>query len=203
MEADMLSLEVFCDGPNAFTSLPDRPSCMFSTPSPKMSSKKAYEMASKENCRELVHCKRRLDFSPQQSYLDFQRPPTIAVARRNERERNRVKLINTTFASLRDHLPHASKGSKAKKMSKVETLRAAIDYIRDLQSMIGDADSSLFDEHSKIKMALEQACGTISQDVTSPSTSVSSMSPSPKSSDSSYDVLAAEDDQLIDFVNWF
>ena len=46
-----------------------------------------------------------------------------AVAKRNERERNRVKHINGTFNSLKQHLPCAQKN---KKMSKVETLRTAI-----------------------------------------------------------------------------
>ena len=48
------------------------------------------------------------------------RVPAVAVARRNERERNRVKLINMTFATLREHLPHSGgKGGKSRKMSKV------------------------------------------------------------------------------------
>ena len=46
-----------------------------------------------------------------------------AVAKRNERERNRVKHINGTFSTLKQHLPWAQKN---KKMSKVETLRSAI-----------------------------------------------------------------------------
>jgi hypothetical protein len=61
-----------------------------------------------------------------------------SVARRNERERNRVKHINRTFTILRQHLP-AKKANK--KLSKVDTLRSAVTYIRQLQGMIDDHDT--------------------------------------------------------------
>ncbi|KAK7107332.1 uncharacterized protein [Littorina saxatilis] len=101
------------------------------------------------------------------------RVPAVAVARRNERERNRVKLINTTFATLRDHLPHgggARATSKNRKMSKVETLRAAIEYIRKLHTLIKerqaasgittkDGDNNPFHPLIKVEsMELESAC---------------------------------------------
>ncbi|KAM9299158.1 uncharacterized protein PAF06_016185 [Gastrophryne carolinensis] len=54
--------------------------------------------------------------------------------RRNERERNRVKLVNMGFAKLRQHVPQAQGPNK--KMSKVETLRSAVEYIRALQSLL-------------------------------------------------------------------
>jgi achaete-scute complex protein len=70
-------------------------------------------------------------------------PPAIAVARRNARERNRVKQVNNGFSMLRDHIPkeiadnyeQAGRGS-AKKLSKVETLRMAVEYIRSLEQML-------------------------------------------------------------------
>lgn len=61
------------------------------------------------------------------------------VARRNERERNRVKQVNLGFATLREHV-RLPNGSKNKKMSKVETLKGALDYIRRLQNMLGEMD---------------------------------------------------------------
>lgn len=89
------------------------------------------------------------------------RNPQLSVARRNERERNRVKMVNNGFALLREHLPiedlqahsladdsgddtptpdcGAAKGQSAKsgrKFSKVETLRAAIARIRMLEELI-------------------------------------------------------------------
>lgn len=93
----------------------------------------------------LIKCKKRLAMSKQPS-LNSQPLPT-SVARRNERERNRVKMVNNGFATLRQHVPN---GVKNKKMSKVETLRSAVDYIRQLQKLLGQTpmDASLFDDDS-------------------------------------------------------
>lgn len=55
------------------------------------------------------------------------------VQRRNERERHRVRCVNEGYARLRDHLPHELDD---KRLSKVETLRAAIDYINHLQRLL-------------------------------------------------------------------
>nr|AAT99570.1 achaete-scute-like protein [Lithobius forficatus] len=84
---------------------------------------------------ELLRCKRRINFT-QLGYALPQAPPAT-VARRNERERNRVKLVNLGFATLREHVPN---GVKNKKMSKVETLRSAVEYIRQLQQLLNEND---------------------------------------------------------------
>lgn len=55
------------------------------------------------------------------------------IQKRNERERQRVKCVNQGYAKLRDHLPGAA---SEKRLSKVETLRAAIRYIKYLQSLV-------------------------------------------------------------------
>jgi len=65
--------------------------------------------------------------------------PPQTVARRNERERNRVKMVNLGFATLRQHVPN---GAKNKKMSKVDTLRGAVEYIRELKELLGETSSS-------------------------------------------------------------
>ena len=57
------------------------------------------------------------------------------VERRNLRERNRVKQVNCGFDYLRSHIPGAA---KQKKMSKVETLRHAVEYIQMLQKLLGE-----------------------------------------------------------------
>ncbi|KAH8234515.1 hypothetical protein KR038_002588 [Drosophila bunnanda] len=68
-----------------------------------------------------------------------------SVARRNARERNRVKQVNNGFVNLRQHLPQSvinslSSGGRgaSKKLSKVDTLRIAVEYIRGLQDMLDD-----------------------------------------------------------------
>ena len=55
------------------------------------------------------------------------------IRKRNERERERVRCVNEGYARLRERLPM---NSKEKRISKVETLRAAIRYIQHLQSVL-------------------------------------------------------------------
>jgi len=57
---------------------------------------------------------------------------TPTVSKRNARERNRVRQVNTSFTTLRNHIPHLKN-----KTSKVDTLRAAVEYIQALQQLIG------------------------------------------------------------------
>ncbi|XP_060925004.1 achaete-scute homolog 5 [Limanda limanda] len=59
------------------------------------------------------------------------------IQKRNERERQRVKCVNQGYAKLRDHLPGPSAD---KRLSKVETLRAAIRYIQYLQGLVALGD---------------------------------------------------------------
>lgn len=80
-----------------------------------------------------------------------------SVARRNARERNRVKQVNNGFATLRQHIPqsvaqalggntagtHGGSRAGSKKLSKVETLKMAVEYIRSLQSMLDDEGSEM------------------------------------------------------------
>ena len=59
--------------------------------------------------------RRGLIFHPTLGYA-IPPPVPLAVARRNQRERNRVKTVNSGFECLRLHVPTAA---RAKKMSKV------------------------------------------------------------------------------------
>lgn len=61
-----------------------------------------------------------------------------AIARRNERERNRVRHINSTFERLRKHLPVTG---RKRKLSKVDTLRTAIRYIEHLQGILDETET--------------------------------------------------------------
>ena len=73
-----------------------------------------------------------------QSRLPAKLKEPAAVARRNARERRRVKMVNDGFLRLRRHVPTDPKN---KKLSKVKTLRLAIEYIHHLQQLL-QADSN-------------------------------------------------------------
>eukprot|EP00062_Callorhinchus_milii_P003675 gi/632941768/ref/XP_007886043.1/ PREDICTED: achaete-scute homolog 3 [Callorhinchus milii] len=59
--------------------------------------------------------------------------PAAFIRKRNERERQRVKCVNEGYALLRRHLPQEL---SHRRLSKVETLRAAIRYIGELQALL-------------------------------------------------------------------
>ncbi|CAG4941220.1 achaete-scute complex protein T3-like [Colias croceus] len=78
-------------------------------------------------------------------------PQAASIARRNARERNRVKQVNDGFNALRRHLPAsvvaalsggARRGS-GKKLSKVDTLRMVVEYIRYLQQLLDESDAAM------------------------------------------------------------
>ncbi|XP_055789569.1 achaete-scute homolog 1b-like [Salvelinus fontinalis] len=138
---------------------------------------------------ELLRCKRRLSFNGLGYSIPQQLP--VAVARRNERERNRVKQVNMGFQTLRQHVPN---GAANKKMSKVETLRSAVEYIRALQQLL--------DEHDAVSAAFQ--CGVPSPAI---SNSYSAEPESPHSTcssdEGSYEPLSSEEQELLDFTTWF
>lgn len=82
-------------------------------------------------------CHQRITFHPGLGY-DIPPPIPAKVAKRNLRERKRVQQVNTGFDMLRNHVPTAA---KHKKMSKVETLRHAVDYILSLESLLSGTES--------------------------------------------------------------
>lgn len=104
-----------------------------------------------------LRCKRKIQFNPYGA--PTQQP--ASVARRNARERNRVKQVNNGFATLRQHIPASvsaalspqgsgsgSGRGQNKKLSKVETLRLAVEYIRSLQQMIEDHENDMSNRNS-------------------------------------------------------
>ncbi|CDW59653.1 transcription factor Ash2 [Trichuris trichiura] len=60
--------------------------------------------------------------------------------KRNERERHRVRCVNEGYERLRNHLPLRN---KSKRISKVETLRLAIRYIKYLQDLLAENDRNI------------------------------------------------------------
>ncbi|XP_053261959.1 achaete-scute homolog 4 [Podarcis raffonei] len=73
-----------------------------------------------------------LPFSGYVGVYDYSFEPAF-IRKRNERERQRVRCVNEGYTRLRDHLP---KEFADKRLSKVETLRAAITYIKHLQNLL-------------------------------------------------------------------
>ena len=194
--------------PTGQANIETMPSCRFaqSPPSGNMSSgsniakTRLFRFHLMKEYSQFSSCRRRLDFSTvnQSDFYDTKHEPTVSVARRNERERNRVKLINMTFATLREHLPYASENSKSKKMSKVDTLKATIDYIRYLQTLV--------DDHDDVNAVLTRNCNINScMSFSLPTTPSPHTSPTPTNSpsDSTFDGLSAEEEELLDFASWF
>ncbi|XP_053695559.1 achaete-scute complex protein T3-like [Sabethes cyaneus] len=99
------------------------------------------------NLAQGVGLKNKISSSKKFAYCGLPYAPTpqqtASVQRRNARERNRVKQVNNGFANLRQHIPstvvtaltNGGRGA-SKKLSKVDTLRIAVEYIRNLQRML-------------------------------------------------------------------
>ncbi|KAM7006150.1 achaete-scute homolog 5-like [Tautogolabrus adspersus] len=85
------------------------------------------------------------------------------IQKRNERERQRVRCVNQGYAKLRDHLPGQSAD---KRLSKVETLRAAIRYIKYLQGLVELEDGQHSEGESPNTSSPGPDCGGESKGVT-------------------------------------
>ena len=89
-----------------------------------------------------------------------------AVTKRNERERNRVRLVNQGFTCLRQKIPFAH---GRKRLSKVETLRYAVDYIKHLQCVIQEHDeqfsNAVMEREAERMLRLQGQDGGVSSDL--------------------------------------
>ncbi|CAG0890078.1 unnamed protein product [Cyprideis torosa] len=83
----------------------------------------------------------------------------IPVSRRNERERQRVRCVNNAFLKLRRLLPNEH---VSKRMSKLDILRTAINYIEDLRHLL----EFTVEEHSTLLDDDEENSSTESDSVT-------------------------------------
>lgn len=97
---------------------------------------------------ELLRCRKKMNYKPTAYTGGHQ---SASIIRRNARERNRVKQVNDGFAALRKHLPpavvaalssNAGRGA-SKKLSKVDTLRMVVEYIRYLQQLLDESDEQM------------------------------------------------------------
>ncbi|BES99323.1 unnamed protein product [Nesidiocoris tenuis] len=159
-----------------------------------------------------VRCKRRINFA----YSAPTGMQPTSVARRNARERNRVKQVNNGFATLRNHIPlsvaaalGASNGGRgsSKKLSKVETLRLAVEYIRSLQDMLDESNGAENFRYRSDDLKMEL----------SPVSSEVSSSPPPSGASSfqsdnsgfqpypadNYEPMSPEDEELLDVISWW
>ncbi|XP_016995428.2 achaete-scute complex protein T4 [Drosophila takahashii] len=104
--------------------------------------------------------------SPGSSPAPYNVDQSQSVQRRNARERNRVKQVNNSFARLRQHIPQSiisdlTKGGGRgphKKISKVDTLRIAVEYIRRLQDLVDDLNGGSSSTPSGVSTAQLQLC---------------------------------------------
>ncbi|XP_044748445.1 achaete-scute complex protein T3-like [Coccinella septempunctata] len=161
-----------------------------------------------------LRCKRKIQFMP---YGASPQQPA-SVARRNARERNRVKQVNNGFATLRQHIPAALASAlspqsgtgrgASKKLSKVETLRLAVEYIRSLQQLIDEHENDNTMNRVTNENAIDSRYYTNSPEslnqqysypilLPTPSCSEASVSPTPsQGSESSYSAVSGYTNNL-------
>lgn len=84
------------------------------------------------NSQRYFECFSYLSYHGNFSVHNYSLEPAF-IHKRNERERQRVRCVNEGYARLREHLPQEFED---KRLSKVETLRAAINYIKHLQNLL-------------------------------------------------------------------
>lgn len=146
------------------------------------------------------------------SYLHQTYPAQPAsVARRNARERNRVKQVNNGFAQLRQHIPSAVSAALAggrgasRKLSKVDTLRLAVEYIRSLKRLLEENDDGC-SEQATLGMSSGPQTPPSSETSHSPAPSfISEGSAGPTCHDvyDSYEPMSPEDEELLDVISWW
>lgn len=166
--------------------------------------------------------------SARMNFMPYGTQPA-SVQRRNARERNRVKQVNNGFANLRQHIPneiitaltHGGRGA-SKKLSKVDTLRMAVEYIRQLQELLDDADtdasSSASTRSSQLSASEPYYTNTsippppCSESSASPTPSYSSenssisnnyLAPVPYYKNETYEYVDPEDEELLDCISWW
>lgn len=153
-----------------------------------------------------------------------------SVQRRNARERNRVKQVNNGFANLRQHIPsdvinaltHGGRGA-SKKLSKVDTLRLAVEYIRRLQDLLDDPETDASSSSSTRSSQLSTDSYYTTSQIPPPPCSESSASPTPSYSSENSSIsnnyvapvpyyknemygdygVEPEDEELLDCISWW
>ncbi|XP_050672370.1 achaete-scute complex protein T3-like [Leptidea sinapis] len=151
-------------------------------------------------------CKKR-------TYLQSYPSQPASVARRNARERNRVKQVNNGFAALRQHIPSAVSAALAggrgssRKLSKVDTLRLAVEYIKSLKRLLEDGEEGC--SESQLGLGLNTSgpqTPPSSEESHSPAPSLlsdGSAGPNCHETYDSYEPMSPEDEELLDVISWW
>lgn len=143
-------------------------------------------LSQNNNNNNMIIKNKKINYAQVQQYHGTQ---PASVARRNARERNRVKQVNNGFSVLRQRIPQNviaefSNGGRgaSKKLSKVDTLRMAVSYIKRLQTELQlDTDH---DTSSDLSTISSQSSSSYDLDSTEnnyflPASSEASSSPTP------------------------
>ncbi|XP_063706493.1 achaete-scute complex protein T5-like [Culicoides brevitarsis] len=136
--------------------------------------------------------KKKYNYNSSTPYPGLQTP---SVVRRNARERNRVKQVNNGFANLRQHIPpkvisslsNTNGRGASKKLSKVDTLKLAVEYIKSLQNLLEETEQKKKNNNNnntKSQLLTPQSLGS---SYSSNLSQASSVSPAPSyASDTSF-----------------
>lgn len=86
------------------------------------------------------------------------------ISKRNERERSRVRNVNDAFDNLKSTLPLEME-KLSKRMSKVEILRSAIDYIKSLEHLL-DTEQQQTQQRQQPSQNQQQSVSQLSRNFT-------------------------------------
>lgn len=136
--------------------------------------------------------------------------PPPSVARRNARERNRVKQVNNGFAALRQHIPSAVASALAggrgssRKLSKVDTLKLAVEYIKSLKRLLEESEDGCTDAQMSLIHGPQTPPSSDESHSPAPSL-VSDSSAGPHCHDpyDAYEPMSPEDEELLDVITWW
>lgn len=191
---------------------------------PATSEQRSNVMAALDQNR-MAKSKSKLSFTHMQHPYGAQ---PASVQRRNARERNRVKQVNNGFANLRQHIPsdvitaltNGGRGA-SKKLSKVDTLKLAVEYIRRLQDLLDENENDTSSTSTHSHNSSSYFAASPMQHSIPPTCSEASASPTPSYTSEvssgnayvqaqppyKYEVYESysnpEDEELLDCIQWW
>ncbi|XP_035703883.1 serine-rich adhesin for platelets-like [Folsomia candida] len=109
-----------------------------------------------------IETEKRQKLEPKKQPKPKQKPPPLSKYRRktaNARERNRMREINTAFDCLQKVvpaypiLPVNAQGKTCEKLTKITTLRLAMDYIQTLSTLLNDDSEEIPSSSSDLDLS--------------------------------------------------